>query len=144
LVLLGELEPDADLDDIFEETDVYRKAEMVIFLASEMGSVVMVNPRDLVDANPALLLFFLAGLFSTRTGLADPEDIEEELLDQVGIDQHILDAMSEEVKEERSLCVWVNTLLNLNVPNLFRALKVRPCFAPSPPNWPLYQIVTPP
>eukprot|EP01089_Gocevia_fonbrunei_P001100 TRINITY_DN11049_c0_g1_i1.p1 TRINITY_DN11049_c0_g1~~TRINITY_DN11049_c0_g1_i1.p1 ORF type:complete len:277 (-),score=32.71 TRINITY_DN11049_c0_g1_i1:25-855(-) len=68
-------------------------------------------------------VIFLASLFSAKTGLADQDDIEDELLEQVGVDQQLLDSMAEEVAEERNLCVWVNSVLHVNAPNLFRALK---------------------
>ena len=87
-----------------------KRMEKVIEIARDVLKVKVVpSVESLTNAKKennnvhgnSIHIYFLAGIFRERTGLAEKEEIGEELKEQVGIDSVFLDQISEQISEAK-------------------------------------------
>lgn len=114
-VLLHQLVPDKCGLEPLQQSDVNRRAEMVLDNADRIGCRKYLTPKSLVAGNPKLNLAFVANLFNNYPGL-DP--IEEH--EQIEIEE--FDAEGE--REARVFTLWLNSLdVDPPIVSLFEDLK---------------------
>jgi len=109
-VLLNQLAPKKCDKNALNESNLNKRAEMVLNNAAKIDCRKFVRPRDIVAGNPKLNLAFVANMFNTCPGL---EPVEEE---EVVID--------EETREEKAFRNWMNSLgVDPFVNNLYEDLR---------------------
>jgi hypothetical protein len=96
--------------DALNETDLYRRAEMVLDNADKIDCKKFLRPPDIVGGHPRLNLAFVANLFNMWPGLEPVEDIVIEVV--------------EETREEKTFRNWMNSLgVEPYVNNLYEDLR---------------------
>jgi plastin-1 len=109
-LLLNQLAPKKCDKNALSESNVNKRAEMVLNNAAKIDCKKFVRPRDIVAGNPKLNLAFVANMFNTCPGL---EPVEEQ---EVVID--------EETREEKAFRNWMNSLgVDPFVNNLYEDLR---------------------
>jgi len=100
------------------ETDMTRRAELVIENSKNLGVESFIRSENIVTGNARLNLAFCAQIFNTNPGL---HITEEELVDMAGL----LDDDVGDTREERVFRMWINSLgvEDLYVNNLFEDLR---------------------
>ncbi|EFA80963.1 actin binding protein [Heterostelium album PN500] len=92
-------------DEILSESDWERRAEIVLDMASKLGCMPLLTPRDIVETeNSKLNLLFVADLM--RVSLALPAynfSVDEHLVDQVA-------KSSEQSNNDQQLLEWINQM----------------------------------
>jgi len=116
-ILLNQLAPHQCDKNALKESDVSKRAEMVLANAKKIECDKFVKPRDIVAGNPKLNLAFVANLFNTLPGL---EALTEE--EKAGLDAALFNAQG--TREERAFQLWINSLgVDPFVNNLFGDLR---------------------
>ncbi|KAK9765368.1 fimbrin [Basidiobolus ranarum] len=116
-VLLNQLVPDQCPLSPLQEKDLYKRAEMVLSNAENIGCRKYLTPKTLVAGNPKLNLAFVAYLFNTHPGLAPLTEQEKTELDEWLFN-------SEGDREARAFSLWMNSLgVDPFVNNIFEDLK---------------------
>lgn len=116
-VLLNQLAPDRCDRKALQESDLTRRAEMVLDNSDKLGCRKFVKASDIVKGNPKLNLAFVANLFNTHPGL---EPLSQEEL--AALDSSLFN--SEGSREARAFCLWINSLgIDPFVNNLFEDLR---------------------
>jgi len=136
-VLLNQLAPDKCNKNALKESDLTKRATMVLDNADKLGCKKFVRPNDIVKGNPKLNLAFVANLFNTHPGL---EPLSQEEL--AALEEWLF--ASEGTREARAYCLWINSLgLEPFVNNLFEdlrdgiiILKVMDIVQPGIVDWP--------
>ena len=114
--LLAQLEPTLGLGPL-GQTDPTGRAAAVIENAGTLTGARWVEPSDVVDGNAKLNLFFVASLFSARTGLEMSPELEALVGD--------VDPMDVEgTREERAFKLWIKSMdIDTDVYDLSADLK---------------------
>jgi len=110
-VLLNQLAPAKCDKKALQESDLTKRAGLVLENADKVDCKKFLRPKDIVTGNPKLNLAFVANLFNTLPGLepVEPVIIEEEV---------------EEAREEKAFRMWINSLpVDPFVNSLFEDLK---------------------
>lgn len=81
------------------ESDVNRRAELMLNEAEKLKARDFVTPHDVVSGNQKLNMAFVANLFNTYPALDLPEDVEI-----------IQDDLVEETREEKTYRNWMNSM----------------------------------
>lgn len=116
-VLLHQLSPEFCPLDPLDETDLLKRAEMVLNNADALDCRRYINAKSLVAGNPKLNLAFVANLFNHHPGL-DPLTKEE----MAALDESLF--TSEGDREARAFSLWMNSLgVDPFVYNLFDDLR---------------------
>jgi len=116
-ILLHQLAPDQCSKNALNESDLTKRAGMVLDNADKLGCRKFVLPRDIVKGNPKLNLAFVANLFNTHPGLAPLTQEEAAALEEWLF-------ASEGTREARAFCLWINSLgVEPFVANLFDDLR---------------------
>jgi len=112
-ILLNQLAPNQCDKAALNESDLTKRAEMVLNNADKLGCRKFVKPRDIVQGNPKLNLAFVANLFNTIPGLEPLSEEEKAKLDEALF-------ASEGSREARAFALWLNSLgIDPFVHNLF-------------------------
>ncbi|XP_071490940.1 plastin-3-like [Diadema antillarum] len=82
--------------DIKQQSNMERRAELVLGNADLLGCKAFVTPKDIVAGNSKLNMAFVANLFNHHPGLEPPGEIEYEEV--------------EETREEKTFRNWMNSL----------------------------------
>jgi plastin-1 len=116
-LLLNQLAPNLCDKNALRESNVERRAEMVIGNARKIDCDKFVKARDIAAGNPKLNLAFVANLFNTLPCL-DPLTEEE----KGNVEDWMFD--DEGSREARAFQLWINSLgIDPFVHNLFEDLK---------------------
>lgn len=116
-ILLNQLAPSKCNKDALKESNLDKRAEMVLQNADKLDCRKFLKPRDIVAGNPKLNMAFVAHLFNTHPGLEPLSDQEKSKLDE-----HMFS--SEGTREARAFCLWINSLgIDPFVNNLFSDLR---------------------
>jgi len=100
-----------------KESDLTKRAGLMLDNADKLGCKKFVRPRDVVKGNPKLNLAFVANLFNTCPGLEPLSEAELAALDEWLF-------ASEGTREARAFCLWINSLgVEPFVVNLFEDLR---------------------
>jgi len=94
-LLLNQLAPKKCDKNAMNESNLTKRAEMVLQNADKIECRKFVRPRDIVAGNPKLNLAFVANMFNTCPGLEPVEDAVE---------------IEEETREEKAFRNWMNSL----------------------------------
>jgi plastin-1 len=106
---LNQLSPKNCNKDALQQSNMTKRAEMVLANADKINCKKFVKPRDIVAGNPKLNLAFVANMFNTCPGL-------EPVTEVVVID--------EETREEKAFRNWMNSLgVDPFVNNLYEDLR---------------------
>jgi hypothetical protein len=109
-ILLKQIAPkDKGVDtNALHESDLMKRAKMVLDNADKIGCKKFLKPKDIVDGNPKLNLAFVANLFNNYPALEPVEHVE----------------IVEETREEKTFRNWMNSLgVNPYVNHLYEDLK---------------------
>jgi len=116
-LLLHQLAPNKCDKGALQESNVEKRAEMVLQNADKLDCRKFLKPRDIVAGNPKLNLAFVANLFNTHPGLEPLTDAEKSKLEEWLF-------ASEGTREARAFCLWINSLgIDPFVHNLFTDLR---------------------
>jgi plastin-1 len=116
-IVMNRLVPDKCDKEPLNESDLTKRAEMVLKNAEKIGCRKFLKARDIVNGNPKLNLAFVANLFNTYPGL---EPLTQEELAKL---EEWLFA-SEGTREARAFALWMNSLgVEPFVNNLFNDLR---------------------
>jgi len=117
-VLLNQIDPSKCHKKALDESDMTKRAEMVIENSTNLGVESFIRPENIVTGNARLNLAYCAQIFNTNPGLVITE---EELHDMAGL----LDDDVGDSREERVFRMWINSLgvEDLYVNNLFEDLR---------------------
>jgi len=116
-ILLSQLAPNQCSRAPLSETDVNKRANLMLDNADKLGCKKFVRARDVVKGNPKLNLAFVANLFNTHPGLEKLTEAELAALDEWLF-------ASEGTREARAFCLWINSLgVEPFVTNLFEDLR---------------------
>jgi plastin-1 len=108
-LLLNQLSPKNCNKDALQQSNMTKRAEMVLANADKINCKKFVKPRDIVAGNPKLNLAFVANMFNTCPGL-------EPVTEVVVVD--------EETREEKAFRNWMNSLgVDPFVNNLYEDLR---------------------
>ncbi|TIB64924.1 hypothetical protein E3P77_02933 [Wallemia ichthyophaga] len=114
-VLLNQLKPAQCSRDPLNQSDLYRRAEMILDNADKIGVRKYLTPNAMIGGNSKLNLAFVAHLFNTHPGL-EPINIEEV--------PEIEEFDAEGEREARVFILWLNSLnVDPTVHNLFDNLS---------------------
>ncbi|CAG0882715.1 unnamed protein product [Cyprideis torosa] len=81
------------------ETDLLKRAEIMLAQAQKLGCRAFVSPQDVIDGIYKLNLAFVANLFNNHPGLDKPTDVDASELENM-----------EETREEKTYRNWMNSL----------------------------------
>jgi len=116
-VLLNQLAPDKCHKKALQESDMTKRAQLVLENADKLNCKKFVKPADIVKGNTKLNLAFVANLFNTCPGL---EPLSQEEL--AALEEWLF--ASEGTREARVFCLWINSLgIEPFVNNLFEDLR---------------------
>jgi len=116
-VLLNQLAPDKCDKRALQETDLNKRAGLVLDNADKLECRKFVKPADIVKGNPKLNLAFVANLFNKHPGL---EPLTED--EKAALDEWLF--ASEGTREARQFALWINSLgIEPYVNNLFEDLR---------------------
>jgi len=116
-ILLNQLAPDKCGKNALNESDLSKRANMVLDNADKLGCKKFVKATDIIKGNPKLNLAFVANLFNTHPGL---EPLSQEELS--ALEEWLF--ASEGTREARAFCLWINSLgIEPFVNNLFEDLR---------------------
>jgi len=116
-ILLNQLDKEKCGKHPMQESDLTKRAELVLQNADKLGCRKFVKPTDIVKGNPKLNLAFVANLFNEHPGL---EPLSEE--ERAQLDEWLF--ASEGTREARAFCLWINSLgIEPFVNNLFDDLR---------------------
>ncbi|CAI2361824.1 unnamed protein product [Moneuplotes crassus] len=124
-----------------EESDLKKRAKMVLDASTKFGISPLISPTDIVQGNPKLNTVFVADIFNHKHGL---EELTQEEYEAAAL----LDDDIEGSREERAYRMWANSLgiEDLYVNNLYEEakdglllLKVMDRVQPGIVNWKLVE-----
>ncbi|KAL6056274.1 fimbrin [Balamuthia mandrillaris] len=116
-ILLNQLAPDTCDKAALGQSDLTKRAELVLENAGKIDCRKFVTARDIVRGNPKLNLAFVANIFNTHPGL-EPLSAE----DLAALEEWLF--ASEGTREARAFCLWMNSLgIEPFVNNLFTDLR---------------------
>jgi len=108
-ILLNQLAPKKCDKNALNESNMTKRADMVLKNAEKIDCKKFVRARDIVAGNPKLNLAFVANMFNTCPGLEPVEEVVE---------------IEEETREERAFRNWMNSLgVDPYVNNLYEDLR---------------------
>jgi len=108
-ILLNQLAPKKCNKQAMNESNMLKRAEMVLDNAAKIDCKKFVRPRDIVAGNPKLNLAFVANMFNTCPGLEAVEEVIE---------------IDEETREEKTFRNWMNSMgVDPFVNHLFEDLR---------------------
>jgi hypothetical protein len=110
IILLNQLDKNQCDKSALNETDLRKRAAIVVQNAKKLGAESYITPKDICDGNPKLNTLFTAAIFNANCGL-DPAT-EQEKIDTA----KLLDDDIEGAREERAFRMWINSL---GVPDLY-------------------------
>ena len=102
--LLSQLDPKCDTSSLADPNPSVR-AEATVKLAEKLGMKSFIQAAGLILGNPKLNLVFCSLLFNTRHGLVISQEKKKEVENAT-----LLYDAKERRKEERPLCLWINSL----------------------------------
>jgi len=102
-LLLSQLAPSQCDRAALKESDLNKRADLVLGNAKKINCDKFVKGRDIVAGNTKLNLAFVANLFNTLPGL---EELTEE--EKAGLDAALFNAQG--TREERAFQLWINSL----------------------------------
>lgn len=102
-VLMNQLCPGECSREALNESDLSRRAEMVLNSAGRIGCRKYISVKAIVSGNPKLNLAFVANLFNNHPGLAPLT--EEEL---ASLDEGLFASKGD--REARAFALWMNSL----------------------------------
>ena len=138
--VLNSLDKDKCSLAAMSESDLVKRADIVIKNAESIGTPALVRPSDIVSGNSKLLTIFVAELFNTRHGLEELNEEEKEAYEKAGI----IDDDVEGSRDERAFRFWINSLniedlyindLYADVSTGIVVLKVLDKLSPGSVNW---------
>ena len=138
--VLNSLDKEKCSQAALSESDLVKRAGVVINNAESIGTPALLRPSDIVSGNSKLLTIFVAELFNTRHGLEQLNEEEKEAFEKFGI----IDDDVEGSREERSFRFWINSLNieDVYIDNLYDdvsdglvILKVLDKLQPGSVNW---------
>ena len=104
IILLNQLDKNQCDKSALNETDLRKRAAIVVQNAKKLGAESYITPKDICDGNPKLNTLFTAAIFNANCGL-DPAT-EQEKVDTA----KLLDDDIEGGREERAFRMWINSL----------------------------------
>mmetsp|Transcript_34114 Transcript_34114/g.59514 ORF Transcript_34114/g.59514 Transcript_34114/m.59514 type:complete len:627 (-) Transcript_34114:103-1983(-) len=122
-LLLNQIDPSRCSLAALQETDLNRRAEIVIQNAQVLGVETVTQARDILSGNSRLNILLLAAIFNTNPGLTVTEG---ELVDLTSL----LEDDVEGTREERAFRMWINSLTieDLYINNLYEDVRDGLCF----------------
>ena len=103
-ILLNQLDPNQCNTDGLNESDLQKRAGMVLENAPKIGAEVYIKDEDIPSGNEHLNTLFTAELFMANNGMGEPTAEEKMTANK------ILEDDDEGGREERSFRTWINSL----------------------------------
>ena len=103
-ILLNQLDPNQCSTDGLNESDLQKRAGMVLENAPKIGAEVYIKNEDIPSGNEHLNTLFTAELFMANNGMGEPTAEEKMAANK------ILEDDEEGGREERSFRTWINSL----------------------------------
>ena len=104
-ILLNQLNKNKCPIDGLNETDLHKRAQMVIDNSKKLGTESYITPDDICSGNTKLNTIFTAAIFNAYPGLDPPT--EQEAMEAAKL---MDDEDSEMNREERAFKAWINSL----------------------------------
>lgn len=118
-ILLNQLDKEHCDKSALQESDLQKRAAMVIENSTKVGAESYITPNDICSGNNNLNLLFTASIFNSCHGLDPPT--EQEAYDAA----KLLEDDAEGTREERAYRMWINSLgiKDGNINNLYEESK---------------------
>jgi plastin-1 len=101
IILLNQLDKDNCDKEALNESDVKKRAEIVLSNAEKLKIKSYISSNDIISGNGKLNYLFVGQIFNSITGLKPPNDKQK---------KEINDILSDDDKEERIYRIWINSL----------------------------------